>query len=127
MLAHSVALGAACVLPWSWLLRSFVALLLIACATWLVFRASVVAGLRVYGSDRLDVVLVNGALARLSVHAQSAVYPQLILLRGHLGDDAKAMSVVLFPDQMSKRHFHLLRVWLRAQVETRRGARETVF
>lgn len=126
IVVHSAALVSTCVLPWSWQLRLSL-VLLIACATWRAFRAPVVVGMRILASDRLDVVLVNGAYVPLSVRAQSTVYQHLILLRGHLGNDGKAMSIALFPDQMLEGQFRQLRLWLRAQIETKSGVKDGVF
>jgi len=83
--------------------------------------------MRILASDRLDVVLVNGAHVPLSIRAQSAVYQHLILLQGRFDNDGKAISIALFPDQMLEGQFRQLRLWLRAQVEIKNGAKDGVF
>lgn len=112
---HFVAIASACVLPWPWIQRSLLLLLILnSCRTAL--RTPTIVALRVGGGDRLDGVLKDGTRATLRVCPQSAVYSHLIVLRIQVGDENRVTNLVLFSDQMPEEQFRQLRLWLRAQV-----------
>ncbi len=125
VVSHSIALGATLILPFVWQFRSILAVAIV-CSAWRAIRTPAIAGLRILASDKLDVVARDGSYARLVVCEQSAVYKQVIVLRGELESEAKAVSFVVFSDQMPERQFHRLRLWLRCQKTPTKGVGSTV-
>ena len=120
VVSHFIALGATLVLPLAWQSRSFLAVLVILSAQ-RAFRTPAIAGLRILASDKLETVSRDGAHAAFEVCEQSVVYREVIALRGRSERDSKAINLVLFSDQMSKRQFHQLRLWLRCQTPSTKG------
>ena len=121
VVAHSVAFGATCALSIAWQLQVSL-LFLIALTAWRAFLAPAIVGLRILGSDKIVGVYPDGSEFRLVVSEQSAVYRQMILLRTRLGNERLLTSLALFPDQMSQREFHQLRLWLRCQIQPTKDA-----
>ncbi len=125
VVAHSIAFGAVCAFTFAWQLRLLL-LLSIVLAARRAFRAPAIVGLRILGSDEIVGVSPVGSDLRLVICEQSAVYRQMILLRTRLGNERALTSFVLFPDQMSQREFHQLRLWLRCQTQPMKDARADV-
>ena len=112
---HGIATASACVLPWHWILRSLLVLLILG-SCWKVLRPPKISALRILGGDRLDGVWADRTQVKLQVCPQSAVYRHLIVLKLRVEDAGRATSLVVFSDQMSEAQFRQLRLWLRAQV-----------
>jgi len=121
---HAVAAGCLVALPWSWLLRG-VLLLLLAGSLGYALRAPRIVGLRLAARDRLECLLADGDRVAVTVLADSTVFSRLIVLRLRVGEEAWVNSLVLLPDQMPAEQFRVLRLWLRWHAEPRSGG--TVF
>lgn len=117
---HAIAAGCLVALPWPWLLRG-VLLLLVAGSLGYALRPSRIVGLRLAARDRLECLLAGGDRVAATVLDDSAVFSRLIVLRLRIGEEARASSLVLLPDQLPAEQFRLLRLWLRWHAEPKSG------
>ena len=77
--------------------------------------------LRLVSEDRLEVGEGGDNRVAVSVLPDSVVFPWVIVLRYRVDGLPRAMSVVLFPDQMANDDFRRLSLWLRWYREARSG------
>ena len=125
VLLHTVAAGCLVALPWPLILRLLLLALVglsLACA----LRPPRVTGLRLAARDRLECLLADGDRVIATALADSTVFTRLIVLHLRIGQEKRASSLVLLPDQMSAEQFRLLRLWLRWHAEPKDDA-GTVF
>lgn len=78
-------------------------------------------GLWLVSEDRLEVDEGGDNRAAVSVLPDSVVFFWVIVLRYRVDGLPRAMSVVLFPDQMANDDFRRLSLWLRWYREARSG------
>ncbi|WP_366504470.1 protein YgfX [Propionivibrio sp.] len=125
VLFHTLAAGSVIALPWDWLLRS-VLLLVIGWSLWHSLRPPRILGLRISGRDGLDGRLADGDRVALTALPDSTVFTRLIVLRLRIGEEKRVSSLALLPDQMSAEQFRWLRLWLRWHTEPKKDV-GTVF
>ena len=118
ILFHVLAAGCVVAVPWSWLLRSAL-LVLVGFSLWNALRPSRILGLRLCGRDTLEGILLGGYRETLSVLPSSTVFGRLIVLRLRIGEEQRASNLALLPDQMTREQFRVLRLWLRWHAETK--------
>lgn len=116
LLFHIFAAACVIALPWSWLVRLFV-LLLIGWSLRQALLPSRIIGLRLSGYDGLDCLLIGTQRMPAYVLSDSTVFSQLIVLRLRIGEEQRVSHITLLPDQMSAEEFRILRLWLRWHTE----------
>jgi hypothetical protein len=116
---HTSAAACVIALPWPWFLRA--ALLgLVALSLFYASRPSQIVGLHLSGGrNDPDCLLADGNRAKATVLPDSTVFIRLIVLRLQLGEEKRASSITLLPDQMSVEQFRVLRLWLRWRTESK--------
>ena len=120
VLVHAVAACCLVVLPSSWPLRCLL-LLAVGCSLVCALRSPRIVGLRLAARDRLECLQGDGDRVAATVLDDSTVFTRLIVLRLRIGDETRASSLVLLPDQMSAEQFRVLRLWLRWHAEPKSG------
>lgn len=125
LLIHVLAVGCVAILPWMWPFRVLF-LSLVGASLWRALRPHELAGLCIYGSDRLDCLLADRTRAALAVMPDSTVFDRLIVLRLRIGEETRIRHLTLLPDQMSAEQFRALRLWLRWQAEPKQDAERAV-
>lgn len=125
VLFHTLAAGSVIALPWDWLLRS-VLLIVIGWSLCHALRPPRILGLRISGRDGLDGRLADGNRIALTALPDSTVFTRLIVLRLRIGEEKRVSSLALLPDQMSAEQFRWLRLWLRWHTEPKEDV-ATVF
>lgn len=118
VLFHTLATGSVIALPFDWLLRS-VLLLVIGWSLWYSLRPSRILGLRISERDGLDARLADGNRVALTALSDSTVFTRLIVLRLRIGEEKRVSGLALLPDQMSAEQFRWLRLWLRWHTESK--------
>jgi hypothetical protein len=111
LIVHAGAAACVIVLPWSWLVRGGV-LLVIAASLAHALRPSKITALRLH-KDAIEGVLANGERVALTILPGSTVFLWLVVLRLRSAQDAGIVNLSLLPDQMSTQGFRVLRLWLR--------------
>ena len=109
---HMLAAGCVIALPWLWLMRSTL-LLLIGVSLVYALRKSPIRGLYLRAGDGIEGLLADGSRTKLVVQPDSTVFSRMIVLRVGIGEARSISNLVLFPDQMSVEQFRVLRIWLR--------------
>ena len=113
---HTLAIGCVIFLPWTWGLRSVVAIG-VAVSLNFALRPSIITGLRLTHRDGLEGLLADGPCVVLSVQSDSTVFAGLIVLRLRIDDDKRVINLSLLPDSMTAEQHRVLRLWLRWQLE----------
>ena len=114
ILFHVLAAGCVVAVPWSWLLRGAL-LVLVGFSLWNALRPSRILGLRLCGRDKLEGILLGGYRETLSVLPSSTVFGRLIVLRLRIGEEQRASNLALLP----REQFRVRRLWLRWHAETK--------
>jgi hypothetical protein len=120
---HGAAAGAFFVLPWPWPVRvaSFAVL---AASLWYSLRPPRVASLHLHGNGGLECILPDGTSLSAAILPDSTVFSWLVVLRLKTDGRKRAISLLLFPDHMSREEFRRLRLWLRWHPEADDGERQ---
>ena len=119
VLIHGTAAVAGWLLPWSLAWRG-VLLLLVALSLLRALRPARIVGLRLPSPDRLECRLADGRWVGATVHAESTVFAQLVVLRLRLDEEPRSRrryTLTILPDQLDKQQFRRLRVCLRWRTE----------
>ena len=117
---HALAVGCVIALPWPWLMRSAL-LLLIGVSLVYAQRKSPIRGLYLRAGDGIEGLLADGSRTQLVVRPDSTVFSRMIVLRVGMGEARSISNLVLLPDQMSAEQFRVLRIWLRWRSQPRSG------
>ncbi len=107
------ALAAVCILyvPVVWYVRGAL-LPILAFSLWRALRPCEILSLRLSVGEGLSCCLDNGERIKATVLPESTVFVWLVVLRLRI-DEAGVRTLTLFPDQMSREEFRMLRLWLR--------------
>jgi len=117
---HTLAAGCVLALPWPWLMRSGL-LLLIGVSLVYALRESPIRGLYLRAGDSIEGLLADGSRTKLVIKPDSTVFSRMIVLRVGIGEDRAISNLVLLPDQMSVEEFRVLRIWLRWRSQPKSG------
>ena len=117
---HGVAAICLFVVPLDWYWRA-VAFPLVAWSLWSALRSRRVASLRLVAKEGLSFVEADGGSVEAALLPESTVFAWLVVLRFRVGEERKARALTLFPDQMSRDEFRMLRLWLRWNVVSGKG------
>lgn len=112
---HTLAAISVLVLPWSWVLR-FVLIVLLGVSLWRALRRSSICALRLSERGAVDCLLTDGARIAASVCGDSTVFSRMIVLRLRLDESGRTENLVLLSDSLSAEQFRLLRLFLRWRV-----------